>query len=246
MGEDNPKAPRELRDYLVLLRQKDSTGQPFVLVGGQAANYWAALYLQREPQLRSLLPFLSKDVDFIGTKTEAAQVAQQTGWHLSPPLFGGGPVEAVLSSEPGQQGLLADFLFEIKGVARENILEYAQSGLLHVAETGETVSLRVLDPVLLLAGKIRNAVDIEQDRPDNPRQDLKHVRILSLCVPHFLEDLRAQASSSAQQKEIWYKYAKMLAALRNTYSGHQFEAQYPGVVNWQNLVPQPIRQMLED
>jgi O-methyltransferase domain len=47
--------------------------------------------------LRSLLPFLSKDADFIGTKTEAAQVAQQTGWHLSPPLFGGGPVEAVLS-----------------------------------------------------------------------------------------------------------------------------------------------------
>jgi len=142
MGEDNPKAPRELRDYLVLLRQKDSTGQPFVLVGGQAANYWAALYLQREPQLRSLLPFLSKDVDFIGTKTEAAQVAQQTGWHLSPPLFGDGPVEAVLSSEPGQQGLLADFLFEIKGVARENILEYAQSGLLHVAETGEGDTLQ--------------------------------------------------------------------------------------------------------
>jgi hypothetical protein len=246
MGEDNPAPPRQLVDYLVLLRQKDSTGRPFALVGGQAVNYWAAVYLQREPRLQPLMPFLSKDVDLIGTKAEAAQVAARTGWHLSPPIVRGGPVEAVLSSEPDQQGLVADFLLEIKGVSHEDVLAYAQNGYLHVAETGETLRLRVLDPVLLLAGKIRNAVDIEQERPDNPRQDLKHIKILSLCVPHFLEDVRTQVFNPVAQKQICQRYARMLNALRNSYSGRQFQARHPGVFGWENLIPETIRQMLAD
>jgi len=28
-------------------------------------------------------------------------------------------------------------------------------------------------------------VDIEQDQPEKPRQDVKHVAMLALCVPHF-------------------------------------------------------------
>jgi hypothetical protein len=103
-------------------------------------------------------------------------VAQRIGWHLSPPVAGGGPVQAILSSEPNGEGLAADFLSQIKGVSRETILENAREGSVRVPETSETVTVRVLDPILLLAGKIRNAVDIEQNQPDKPRQDVKHAR----------------------------------------------------------------------
>ena len=246
MGADHPKPPRELREYLVLLRQRDSTGQPFIIVGGHAANFWGEFYSEHEPRLKGLLPFVSKDLDLIGTEAEAARVAQLVGWHLSRPVVGGGPVEAILSSEPGGEGLAADFLSQIKGVSHETIIDNARAGSVRVTETNETVAIRVLDPVLLLAGKIRNAVEIEQNPPEKPRQDVKHVAMLALCVPHFLEDVRTQATGRAEQKNICGKYITMLAALKNTYSGRQFEGQYPGVIRWHELIPNSIRQMSLD
>ena len=117
MGTDHSKSPTELREYLTLLRQRDANGQPFIIVGGHAANFWAEFYSERESKLKTLLPFVSKDLDLIGTEAEAARVAGAIGWHLSPPPVGGGPVQAVLSSQPGGNGLTAEFLSQIKGVS---------------------------------------------------------------------------------------------------------------------------------
>jgi hypothetical protein len=41
------------------LPQRDGVGQPFIIVGGQAANFWAELYSEREPKLKTSLPFTS-------------------------------------------------------------------------------------------------------------------------------------------------------------------------------------------
>jgi hypothetical protein len=38
----------------------------------------------------------------------------------------------------------------------------------------------------------------------------------------------------------------MLAALKNTYSGRQFEAQHPDVIRWPELVPNSVRHLSED
>ena len=245
MGADHPKPPTRLGQYLALLRQRDAAGRPFIIVGGHAANFWGEFYSGREPRLSALLPFTSKDLDLIGTQAEAVQIARTIGWHISPPPIGGGPVQAVLSSEPGGQGLATEFLSQIKGVSQETIVDNARDGFVRVPEIGETVAVRVLDPVLLLAGKIRNAVDIEQNQPEKPRQDVKHVTMLALCVPHFLDDIRAQ-TDIAQQRTICGKYITMLAALRNTYSGRQFDARYPGVIRWSELIPETIRRMTFD
>src|SRR5262249_30460485 len=109
----------------------------------------------RERRLKALLPFVSKDLDLIGTEADAAQVAQRIGWHLTPSVVGGGPVQAILSSEPEGAGLAVDFLSQIKGVSYESIVENARVGSVRVAETSEIVAVRVLDPVLLLAGTRR-------------------------------------------------------------------------------------------
>lgn len=246
MGADHRKSPTELRHYLTLLRQRDGAGHPFIIVGGHAANFWAEFYSEREPRLKVSLPFTSKDLDVIGTENDARRVAQAIGWHLSPPPVHGGPVQAVLSSEPEGTGLAVEFLSEIKGVSHQTIMDNVREGVVQIPTTGQTVAVRVLDPVLLLAGKIRNAMDIEQDRPEKPRQDVKHVAMLALCVPHFLEDVRAQTSGPVEQKNICGKYIAMLAALKNTYSGRQFEAQHPGVIRWPEMVPDTIRQMSAD
>ena len=168
MGTDDSSASTKLREYLTLLQQRDDAGHPFIIVGGHAANFWAEFYSEREPKLKSFLPFVSKDLDLIGTKTDAARVAATIGWHLSPPPVGGGPVQAVVSSKPTGQGLAVEFLSEIKGVSHQSIIENTREGSVRIPESNESVVVRVLDPVLLLAGKIRNAVDIKQDLPERP------------------------------------------------------------------------------
>ena len=80
-------------------------------------------------------------------------------------------MQAILSSEPEGEGLAADFLSQIKGVSYETIVENAREGSVRGPETSETVAVRVLDPVLLLAGKIRNAVDIELNRTSRIGRD---------------------------------------------------------------------------
>jgi hypothetical protein len=80
-----------------VLAQRDAEGQPFIIVGGQAANFWAAYYLSREPKLQAHFPFTSKDLDLIGTKTDVERVAAAIHWHAGAPPVGGGPPTSEIS-----------------------------------------------------------------------------------------------------------------------------------------------------
>jgi len=71
MGADHSRNRTELDDFLAILTQPGDDGKPFIVVGGHAVNYWAKLYLPREPRLRSHLPFTSKDLDVIGSEASA-------------------------------------------------------------------------------------------------------------------------------------------------------------------------------
>jgi hypothetical protein len=55
-----------LRQFSEIFKIRDSNGQPYILIGGQAVNYWAEHYLSAEPQLAKLQPFTSEDIDFKG------------------------------------------------------------------------------------------------------------------------------------------------------------------------------------
>jgi hypothetical protein len=243
MGADHSRPRTGLEPFRAVLTQRDATGRPFIIVGGQAANIWAAYYLPKQPRLQLHLPFTSKDLDLIGTKADAERVAALTQWQAAALPVLGGPVEAVLSSEPEGQGLIVEFLREIKGVPHDTVLAYARENLVRVPGSDEPLPVRVLDPVLLLAGKIRNAMDLEQDLPEKPRQDVKHVAMLSLCVPHFLEDMRTQMTAEAEQKQILLEYVSTLASLRITYSGRRFEARHPDLVGWSKLIPETFRHL---
>lgn len=136
-----------------------------------------------------------------------------------------------------------EFLREILGVPYDRIVAYSRENLVRVPGGDEPLPVRVLDPVLLMGGKIRNAVDIPQDAPDNARQDVKHVAMLALCAPHFLEDMRAHTTDPSAQQSICGTYVAILAAMKHGYSGRQFEAQHPGVIHWEALIPQIIQRM---
>ena len=110
---------------------------------GQAANFLAEFYAEREPRLKPSLPFTSKDLDVIGTADDARRAAEAIGWHLSPPPVGGGSVRAVLSSQPGGTRLAVEFLSEIKGVSHQSIVENVREGVVQIPTTGETVTRSV-------------------------------------------------------------------------------------------------------
>ncbi|MBC7368849.1 MAG: hypothetical protein H7343_18895 [Undibacterium sp.] len=53
--------------------------QPHI-VGGQAANPWAEIYVASEPELTAFEPFTSKDADIHGNRELAAILQRRSGW----------------------------------------------------------------------------------------------------------------------------------------------------------------------
>lgn len=94
MATDDSANRTELEDFLAILTQPDEEGQPFIVAGGHAVNYWAKLYLPREPRLQAYLPFTSKDLDVIGSESSARRVTKALGWQYSPAVAGGGLCKA--------------------------------------------------------------------------------------------------------------------------------------------------------
>jgi hypothetical protein len=62
-------------DRVLALRNRD--GLPYLLIGGQAVNFWAGLYAVRESALADLKPFTSEDIDFKGDRSDVEHMAAQ-------------------------------------------------------------------------------------------------------------------------------------------------------------------------
>jgi hypothetical protein len=68
-----------LSQFSAVFKLRDADGQPYVIIGGQAVNYWAERYLSTEPQLAELQPFTSEDIDFKGGHADVERIARQLG-----------------------------------------------------------------------------------------------------------------------------------------------------------------------
>jgi hypothetical protein len=66
-----------LQQFSEVFQVRNSSGLPYVLIGGQAVNYWAERYLAVEPELRRMLPFTSEDIDFKGNRDDVRHIAEQ-------------------------------------------------------------------------------------------------------------------------------------------------------------------------
>lgn len=66
-----------LQQFSEILKIRDEKGEPNLLIGGQAVNYWAERYASADPQLEKLRPFTSQDIDFKGTRADVERIARQ-------------------------------------------------------------------------------------------------------------------------------------------------------------------------
>ena len=68
--------PRSPADFSAIISGDD----PPLIVGGQAVNIWAELYVGAAPELAEFEPFMSRDADILGTRALAVALAARAGW----------------------------------------------------------------------------------------------------------------------------------------------------------------------
>jgi len=148
-----------------------------VLIGGQAVAFWIK-YFNIEPQF----PALTKDIDYLGTKTEAKRAsARLTFPHkLKLATFDDAtPNTALLSVEMEgyPEPVLIDYLAEIIGVPSREIIRAA------VTIEFQQQPLRVLHPLQLLQAKIWNLYRLVEKRtPEGIEQARLSIEIVSAFI----------------------------------------------------------------
>jgi len=129
-----------IHQFSEVFQLRDADGNPYVLIGGQAVNYWAERYLETEPQLRPLQPFTSEDIDFKGNAEDVRRIARQLG--LTPVFPAKVAMTALAGVVPFRIGNTKSNIEIVRrvpgvsGAAKVTAIEAEWNGL----------SIRVLDP----------------------------------------------------------------------------------------------------
>lgn len=149
-------------------------GELPILVGGQAVNLWALLFLDDEPKLKKFAPFTSGDCDVVATQTWLRRIADKHG--LPYKLFRAGqasPAVGCIFLPIGKKSEIElQVLRDVVGLTRNEVINAA----FEVEFEGQT--LQVLNPTTLLKAKITNLNSL----PQKGRYDFQHVQILIHCV----------------------------------------------------------------
>ncbi len=144
--------------------------QPLI-VGGQAVNIWAEIYVTAEPALHEFEPFTSKDADIHGNRELAEILHRRTGWtcrFFDEPRQTGVAVLTKLSDD-SSTALTVEVLRTVHGVDADDLSRNQER------ETRPGERYRIPDPLVLLKAKLANVARLSvEKRP----QDLKHARML--------------------------------------------------------------------
>ncbi len=153
-------------------------GASTALVGGQAVNAWATVYLDSlGASLERHLPLTSRDIDVAGSPDLLMALHRELGGELRI----AGPRQVVfgtLTVGEGAQRIELDVLRVVGGVGSIRATDTVPIELCSAV-------VPVLFPHLLLRGKLSSALQLEQ----RGRQDVKHVEILVLVLGEFLRSL---------------------------------------------------------
>lgn len=212
-----------LQQFSEVLKIRDDTGQPYVLIGGQAVNYWAERYSSVEPQLEKLRPFTSQDIDFKGNRADVERIARLLGLNPSYPS----KVEmTALSGFISFQ--IGDLKTAIEVVRRIPGISVIATPAIQAEWEGKTI--RVLDPISLLACKLELAATVSQER----RQDVNHLKILLPCVRAFLGELLQHVEINLPAKD-WTKVANQVLRLTTNHRARRIASKHQ--IHWSEILP---------
>jgi hypothetical protein len=174
----------ELEDFAEVLRTEDANGVP-VIVGGHAAGLWSRYFMAGGvTELTKYLPFRSKDLDVVGTSGLLEVLHKRFKGRLSrseprSPVFGRLDIP-----QPGGGFLRVEVLHTVLGLDAKDLARTVNIEI-------EGVTGRIPLPHLILKAKLANAALIDQEG----RQDVKHARMMLLCVRAFIVELSGACRS---------------------------------------------------
>lgn len=215
-----------LEQFSEVFRIRDAAGRPYILIGGQAVNYWAERYLPTEPVLRKLQPFTSVDIDFRGNREDVQRIAAQLNLlPVYPPKVA---ITALAGAVPLRIGSVQsniEIVRRVPGVSATAIEALA------IAAEWSGRQIRVLDPISLLAGKLELALTVSQTR----RRDAEHVRVLIPCVRGFLRELLAGVYSGDLPVKGWLGAVNRILKLGKSTQGRKAIQRF--AVDWREALP---------
>jgi len=206
-----------LREFSEVFKLRNAAGRPYVLIGGQAVNYWAERYLKNEPELEGLLPFTSEDIDFKGGSDDVRWIARQLG---AQPIFP--PTVAMTALAGAVPFRIGDIRSNIEVVRRvpgvtgnleETAVEAEWNGL----------SIRVMDPISLLASKLELVAKV------------LHVMILLPCVRGFLREFLGEVEAGHVPAAHLLGAVNHVLKLTTTRRARKFGEQHQ--VDWSAILP---------
>ena len=155
-----------------------------------------------------LAPFVSRDVDVLGDRETLAALGKLAG--TKPQFFPSKPptneIGVVIAKDRQGLPLLIEVLRSVHGVSNQELREPA-----YTVALGET-HVQVSSPIALLQAKIANVADLAQPG----RQDARHVVILALVLPAYLEELQESAIAGRMEERKLIEFLERLLAVTTT------------------------------
>lgn len=188
-------------DYLRVLKSLTDDGCSYFLEGGQAVNFWAEYFTLRDRgviELEKYQPFTSKDCDLWVSMAALEYFETKIEGKLKK---GKSPADGQLAvfTTNGEPPLKIDLMSGVFGIPPAEIGRLEKRAL-------EVRGIRLIDPLFLFKGKCHNLVKL----PQLGRQDLKHVMMLSLILPAYLEELLEAVKIGDLDERRFLKEIKLL------------------------------------
>jgi hypothetical protein len=177
-GEGSRPSDSEIGDFAEMLKPLDGTAPP-VLVGGHAVGFWSRHFLRKgQIELFPFLPFRSKDLDLLGDSVLLERLHHHFRGRLQfseprSPVFG----RLEIPTRSGRV-LRIEVLHTVHGLGPKDLQRTVDVEV-------DGIAARTLLPHIVLKAKLANAAKIPQDG----RQDVKHTRMMLLCVRGFIEEV---------------------------------------------------------
>ncbi len=228
---DESRRQFALEELIPLFATLERIGSPCVLMGGQAACHWSRFFLSTEPalgELAALEPFLSKDVDFQGSRKAVIALACALGKQAEVPdfrhAFGNLMAGKIIFDHP-EGPVSVEVLRKVPGLAEGDLLR------LSVVVRLRNHSIRVLNPVAMLMAKSWNVVNITKEG----RHDAEQLFAMVICVRAFFRLLLSKGAEDKARLRGALKFIEQALRFTELPAGRK-TAEKCGV-DWSQILP---------
>ena len=215
-----------LNQFGPVFEVRNAVGKPFILIGGQAVNYWAETYLSQEPELADWWPFTSEDIDFQGGRDDVSLIAKSLGVIARfPHKIEMTALAGIVPFKIGDLQANIEVVRLIPGLPNNKIEEWSVT-----ARKGGK-EIRVLDPISLLCCKAKLALAVDQKN----RRDVEHLRIMVVCVRAFLRETLRGVEAGELSTRGWLAAVERVLKLAESATGRKAAKKFE--LNWQDALP---------